>query len=49
MPKPRGGVFPVEDEKVDGVGFHNVREMLMDDVAAGGAEDIADEEDIHHR
>jgi hypothetical protein len=42
-----GGVFAVDDEEVDGVGFENVREMFADDVAAGGAEDIADKEDIH--
>jgi hypothetical protein len=42
-----GGVFAVDDEEVDVVGFKYVREMFADDVAAGGAKDIADEEDIH--
>jgi hypothetical protein len=42
-----GGVFAVDDEEIDGVGFEDVREVFADDVAAGGAEDIADEEDIH--
>ena len=42
-----GGVFAVDDEEVDGVGFDDVGEMLAYDVAAGGAEDVADEEDVH--
>ena len=42
-----GGVFAVDDEEVDGVGFEDVGEVLMHDVAAGGAEDIADEENVH--
>jgi DNA-binding IscR family transcriptional regulator len=42
-----GGVLAVDDEEVDGVGFHDVGEVFADDVAAGGAKDIADEEDIH--
>ena len=42
-----GGVFAVDDEEIDGVGFKDVGEMFADDVAAGGAEDIADKEDIH--
>ena len=42
-----GGVFAVDDEEVDGVGFEDVGEVFADDVAAGGAEDVADEEDIH--
>jgi hypothetical protein len=42
-----GGVFAIDDKEVDGIGFKDVREMFADDVAAGGAEDIADEEDIH--
>ena len=32
-----GGVFTVDDEEVDGVGFDDVGEMLADDVAAGRA------------
>jgi hypothetical protein len=29
------------------MGFHDVRKVLSDDVAAGGAEDVADEENVH--
>jgi hypothetical protein len=42
-----GGIFAVDDEEIDGVGFEDVGEMFADDVAAGGAKDIADKEDIH--
>jgi len=42
-----GGVFAVDDEQVNGVGFNDVPEVLVDDVAAGRAKDVADEEDIH--
>ena len=42
-----GGVFAVDDEEIDGVGFKHVGQVFADDVAAGGAEDIADKEDIH--
>jgi hypothetical protein len=42
-----GRVFAVDDEEIDGVGFKDVGEMFADDVAAGGAKDIADKEDIH--
>ena len=42
-----GGVLAVDDEEVDGVGFHDVGQVFADDVAAGGAKDVADEEDIH--
>ena len=41
------GVFAVDDEEIDGVGFKDVGEVFADDVAAGGAKDIADEKDIH--
>ena len=41
------GVFAVDDEEIYGVGFKDVGEMFTDDVAAGGAKDIADKEDIH--
>ncbi len=44
-----GGVFAVDDEEIDGIGFKDVRQMFADDVAAGGAEDIADKEDIHSK
>jgi hypothetical protein len=44
-----GGVFAIDDEEVDGVGFENVGEVFTNDVAAGGAEDVADEENIHLR
>jgi len=42
-----GGVFAVDDQEVDVVGFKYVGQVFADDVAAGGAKDIADEEDIH--
>lgn len=42
-----GCVFAIDDEEIDGIGFEDVGEMFTDDVAAGGAEDIADKEDIH--
>jgi hypothetical protein len=42
-----GSVFAVDDEEINVVGFKYVREMFADDVAAGGAKDVADEEDIH--
>jgi len=42
-----GGVFAVDDEEIDGVGVEEVGKMLADDVAAGGAEDVADEENVH--
>ena len=45
--EPSGSVFAIDDKKVDGVGFKNVGEMFADDVAAGGAKDVADKEDIH--
>ena len=40
-------VFAVDDEEIDGVGLEDMRKVFTDDVAAGGAEDVADEEDIH--
>ena len=42
-----GGVFAVDDEEIDGVGLKDVGQMFADDVATGGAKDVADEEDIH--
>jgi len=42
-----GGVFAVDDEEIDGVGFEDVGEMLAYDVAAGRSEDVADEENVH--
>ena len=42
-----GGVFAVDDEEIDGVGFEDVGEVLADDVAAGRTEDVADEENVH--
>lgn len=42
-----GGILAIDDEKVDGVGFDDVGEMLAYDVAAGGAKDIADEKNVH--
>jgi hypothetical protein len=47
--KAASGVFSVDDEEVDGVGFKDVREVFADDVAAGGAKDIADKKDVHLR
>ena len=41
------GVLSVDDEEVDGVGFEYVRKVFADDVAAGGAKDIADKKDVH--
>ena len=42
-----GGVFAVDDEEVYGVGFEDVGEVLAYDVAAGRAEDVADEKNVH--
>ena len=42
-----GGVLAVNDEKIDGVRFDDVGEVFADDVAAGRAEDVADEENVH--
>src|SRR5216683_4433489 len=42
-----GGVLAIDDEEVDGVGVEDVGQVFADDVPAGGAEDIADEKDIH--
>ena len=42
-----GRIFTVDDEEVDGVGSKQVGQVGLDDAAAGGAEDIADEENIH--
>ena len=42
-----GGVFSIDDKKIDRISFKDVREMLADNVATGGPEDIADKEDIH--
>ena len=42
-----GGVFAVDDEEVDFVGFDEVGKVFANDVAAGGAEDVADEENVH--
>jgi len=47
--KAASGVFSVDYEEVDGVGFKDVREVFADDVAAGGAKDIADKKDVHLR
>ena len=44
-----GGVFAVDDEEIDGVGFEDVGQMFADDVAAGGAEDVADKKNIHSK
>ncbi len=44
-----GGVLSVDDEEVDGIGFKDVGKVFADDVAAGGAKDIADKENVHLR
>ena len=41
------GVFTVDDEEVDGVGFEDVGEVFADDMAAGGAKDVSDKKDVH--
>jgi hypothetical protein len=43
------GVFTVDYKKIDGVGFNDMRQVFADDMAAGGAKDVADEEDIHYQ
>ena len=43
------GVFSVDDEEVDGVGFEDVGEVFTDDVAAGGAKYVSDKKDVHLR
>jgi hypothetical protein len=45
--KAPGGVFAVDNEEIDGVGVEDVGQVFAYDVAAGGAKDVADEEDIH--
>ena len=42
-----GCIFAVDDEEIDGVGLEDVGQMFTNDMAAGGAEDVTDEEDIH--
>lgn len=44
-----GGIFAVDDKQIDGIGFKDVGKMFADDMAAGGAKDIADKEDIHSK
>ena len=40
-------IFSVDDEEIDGVGFKDVGKVFADDVAAGGAKDVADKKDVH--
>ena len=42
-----GGVFSIDDDEIDSVGVEDVGQMFADDMAAGGAEDVADKENIH--
>jgi hypothetical protein len=42
-------VFAVDDKEIDGIIFEDVGQMFADDMAAGGAEDIADKKDIHDK
>jgi len=44
-----GCVFTVDDQEFDGVGFEDVRQVFAYDVAAGGAEDVADEKNVHKK
>lgn len=45
--KASGSVLAVDDEEVDGVCLKDVRKVLVYDMAAGGAEDVADKKDVH--
>ena len=48
MPKPPAEFSPLMMSEIDGVGFHDVGQVLADDVAARRRpEDVADEENIH--
>ena len=40
-------VFAVDDKEIDGIGLEDVGQMFAHNVAAGGAKDVADKEDIH--
>jgi hypothetical protein len=42
-----GGVLAVDDEEVDGVGLEEVGQVLVHNVPAGGAEDIAYKQNLH--
>jgi hypothetical protein len=42
-----GCVFAIDDEEIDGVGLDDVGQVFTYDMAASGAKDVADEEDIH--
>ena len=42
-----GGVFSVDDQEIAGVGFEDMGQVFADDVATGGAKDIADKKDVH--
>src|SRR5208283_1894947 len=47
--KAAGGVLAVDDEEIDGVGLHDVRQMIADDAAAGRANDVPYKKGIHTR
>jgi hypothetical protein len=47
--KAAGGVLSVDDQEIDIVGFEDVGKVFADDMAAGGAKDVADEKNIHSR
>jgi hypothetical protein len=42
-----GGVFAVDDEKVDGVGLEQVGQVLVHNVAASGPKNIAYKQNLH--
>ena len=42
-----GGVLAIDDEEIDGVGLDQVGQVLMHDVSAGGAKDIAYKQNLH--
>ena len=42
-----GGVFAIDDEQINVVGFKHVGKVFAHDMTAGGSKDIADKEDIH--
>ena len=42
-----GGIFAVDDEEVHLVRFKQLGQVFVDDVAAGGAKNVADKEDLH--
>src|SRR5208337_4966973 len=47
--KAAGGVLAVDDEQIDGVGLHDVRQMIAHDAAAGRANHVPYKKNIHRR